>query len=209
MKPIVVIINGCKGSGKSTATNWLREQMINTNLFRNSGHGKVQRDDICPEDATFYYFKGLLDTMISCERCGYNFVWDGSFITEQVYCDLALGSKDYDFTACSKTLMMDLNNAVAQYYDVHIVQLFCGHRVISERLNGRHKGVYDNISFTSANSMKEQTRYLEIMDEYADKYHNITFHHINSEREANWKYELKQIVGSRIKDNDTISRGDE
>lgn len=218
-KQKLIIINGCKGSGKSTITNWLREQMVNTNLFRNSGHGKITRKDICQEDATFYYFDSLLDVMIASRGCGYNFIWDSSFITEQVYCDLALGSKDYDFTNYSQSLMMKLNNRVSEYYDICMIQLVCDHKTISNRLNGRQKGVYDNISFTSANSMREQARYLELHNGYRDKYHNISFYELNSTDENQWKHYmgfyndeeksgLQQIINDATHKHNTKTGGD-
>lgn len=161
-KPKIVMVIGAKGTGKSTLTNWLREQMICTNLLRLSGHGKTH---ITPKYATCKQYNALLDYLSASANCGYNFILDSSWITEQVYCRLGLGTKNYKFDNESlafmdKFLTLELNG----YYDVYVIHLECNQQVIGQRLN-RGKGVYDDIRFDAENSINEMMTYNRIMTE--------------------------------------------
>ena len=96
MKDTIIIVEGPQGAGKTTFTNYLREKMSATDLYRltgikdktEAGHKKIEKK----------YLK-LLEYIEACEDV--NMIFDRTFFTEEIYG--RLGYKPYSFDAIRKT----------------------------------------------------------------------------------------------------------
>ena len=80
MKDVIIIVEGPQGAGKTTFTNYLREKMSATDLYRltgikdktETGHMKIKRK-----------YDKLIEYMEVCEDV--NMVFDRTFFTNEIY----------------------------------------------------------------------------------------------------------------------------
>ena len=114
MRDTIIIVEGAQGAGKTTFTNYLREKMSATDLYRltgikdktETGHKKIEKK----------YLK-LLEYIEACEDV--NMIFDRTFFTEEIYG--RLGFKSYSFTDTYKKL---LNKLDSLNFNIYLVILF-------------------------------------------------------------------------------------
>jgi len=148
----VIIVEGPQGVGKTTLTNWLREQMLSTVLIRLTGVGDKSK---LGEWKSFQYHYSILRAISDSFQCSVDFVLDRSFITEQVYTQL--GYKPYRFDNRFKVLSKFLERSVANNYEVFIFNLSVSvGSDIADRLH-RSKPAYHEFSLQS--SIEQQVMY--------------------------------------------------
>ena len=154
-KPKLIIVEGSQGTGKTTTTNYLREQMLNTNLLRLSGM-KHKGDDA--NVFSFWYHYNVLDMILRNTFTEMSWVLDRSFISDYVYAQI--GYKDYPFEEEFKRLSHGLN-ILSTEYDVYVIILTASEDVFKTRLC-RDKAAYEEFSVES--SIKQQKEYLKAID---------------------------------------------
>ena len=114
MKDTMIIVEGPQGAGKTTFTNYLREKIPATDLYRLTGikdktitgHPKIRKK----------YLK-LLEYIENCEDV--NMVFDRTFFSEEVYS--RLGFKEYSFHEIYEELLQKLDTL---NYEIYLVVLY-------------------------------------------------------------------------------------
>ena len=90
MKDTIIIVEGPQGTGKTTVTNYLREKMSATDLYRLSGI--KDKTETGKEKIKIKYEK-LLDYIENCKDI--NMIFDRNFFSNEVYA--RLGYQKYNF----------------------------------------------------------------------------------------------------------------
>jgi energy-coupling factor transporter ATP-binding protein EcfA2 len=160
-RPKMIIVEGPQGVGKTTVTNWLRDIIPSSNLYRLSGiqdktnEGKVKCTKMYT--ALIEYLMGM-----GISHCGMHLIFDRTFITEQVYSKL--GYKDYDFTDVYHYLCFCLVSLSA-FYDIIVFNLFLEDMSMYEgRLHRDGKVTYKHSPFNADNSTRQQRAYEDAME---------------------------------------------
>lgn len=156
MKPKIVIIEGAQGCGKTTITNWLREQMPFTNLMRMSGHRFIDSDGRDKSMTMYGLLCRYLEDM-GRARTDMNFVFDRIFVSDIVYS--MLGYRNYTLPVAE---LIDDYHSLNRYYDVTYITLYVGDsEIIKERLN-RDKFEVEYSKFDVESSIRQQNAYLDM-----------------------------------------------
>lgn len=189
----IIIIEGPQGVGKSTLANFLRDNLLSTNLYRLSGINDKTKTG--KEKNEIMYLE-LIDYMKKLEKTELNMVFDRFFFSEQVYSKL--GYKEYLFDDVYEKL---LNKFYELNYNIYFVVLYLKNEKLYEK---RLKRVHHNYKeFSLKSSVDQQKTYLELadnidkskvkvikvaMDDYKDGYDKI-IKDIPLLKESNIKYE--------------------
>ena len=153
MKPLLLIIEGAQGVGKSTLTTQLRERMTSTNLMRLSGMKQKNEE---AEWLSYRYHAAVLEMMIETHTTGLNWVLDRSFLSDKVYANL--GFKDYTFETPYDLLCHKLTR-LSHRFEVYLVILTTDEETFKVRLN-RQKATYQ--AFDVQSSLNQQEQYLAL-----------------------------------------------
>lgn len=163
-----IIVEGPQGCGKTTLTNFLRENIAASNLYRLTG--SKDKTETGKEKSKKMYF-ALLDYMKNVEESEVNLIFDRTFFTDQVYA--LLGYKEYDFTDVYQQLLEKLGKL---NYEIHYISLYLENTDLFEiRLK---RGSHHNYqAFAKENSMKQQNTYKSLLPDIA-KLKNTTVHEL-------------------------------
>lgn len=167
MKNKVIIVEGSQGTGKSTISTILREQMPYTNLLRLSGTSDKTAEG---KNKVYNIRIAELDMIRNSRFCDINFILDRSYLSEVVYCKI--GYKDYTFEEESLNLNNFLDD-LTNYYDVYVLVLTATPEEFESRLN-RDKPEFLNLKFNTESSTRQQDAYLAEMKSIRRKYDNIS-----------------------------------
>ncbi len=150
----IIIIEGPQGSGKSTMTNFIRDNLPGSNLYRLSGI-KDKTKTGYEKNKTMYL--GLINYMEALEETELNLIFDRTFFTEQVYAKL--GYKDYSFDDVYKRLLRKLSDLD---FNIYFVVLYLKDTNIYEKRIVRQHHQYQ--TFSKENSINQQNEYLKLID---------------------------------------------
>lgn len=150
----IIIIEGPQGSGKSTMTNFIRDNLPGSNLYRLSGI-KDKTKTGYEKNKTMYL--GLINYMEALEETELNLIFDRTFFTEQVYAKL--GYKDYSFDDVYKRLLRKLSDLD---FNIYFVVLYLKDTNIYEKRIVRQHHQYQ--AFSKENSINQQNEYLKLID---------------------------------------------
>ena len=150
----IIIIEGPQGSGKSTMTNFIRDNLPGSNLYRLSGI-KDKTKTGYEKNKTMYL--GLINYMETLEETELNLIFDRTFFTEQVYAKL--GYKDYNFDDVYKRLLRKLSDLD---FNIYFVVLYLKDTNIYEQRIVRQHHQYQ--AFSKENSINQQNEYLSLID---------------------------------------------
>ena len=150
----IIIIEGPQGSGKSTMTNFIRDNLPGSNLYRLSGI-KDKTKTGYEKNKTMYL--GLINYMEALEETELNLIFDRTFFTEQVYAKL--GYKDYSFDDVYKRLLRKLSDLD---FNIYCVVLYLKDTNIYEQRIVRQHHQYQ--AFSKENSINQQNEYLSLID---------------------------------------------
>ncbi len=150
----IIIIEGPQGSGKSTMTNFIRDNLPGSNLYRLSGI-KDKTKTGYEKNKTMYL--GLINYMEALEETELNLIFDRTFFTEQVYAKL--GYKDYNFDDVYKRLLRKLSDLD---FNIYFVVLYLKDTNIYEQRIVRQHHQYQ--AFSKENSINQQNEYLSLID---------------------------------------------
>ena len=118
----IIVIEGAQGAGKTTITDYLRNSVKHTNLYRLSGisdstKAGLQKSKKMYEDLNEYIKK--------MENLNINLLFDRTFFSEENYC--RLGFKDYSFTEVYNKLLDDfskLDFETTNYVDISAMRWY-------------------------------------------------------------------------------------
>lgn len=185
----IIIVEGPQGVGKTTVTNYLREMIPYTNLYRLTGHSDETKKGLKKSKKAYL---NLLNYINSLTECDLNLLFDRTFISEEVYC--RLGYRQYEFTPIYRLLMDYLNNL-----EFHIVvfNLTCENIILEERLK-RDKPQHLRVNFSLETSLNQLTTYKKVTEELR-QYHNIKVYDIDTSSEEIWKVKTRTILENTCK----------
>lgn len=158
-KSKMIIVEGPQGTGKTTLTNFLRDNLPGSNLYRLSG----QKDKTLKgKQMSEVMYNALLDYLKIMSNIPIDLIFDRTFFTEEVYA--RLGYKDYDFNDVYQKLVDKLENLD---YNIYLFLLYLKDiNLYRKRLDRKSHHNYQ--SFSIENSINQQNAYLELCGELAN-----------------------------------------
>ncbi len=155
MKSICIIVEGPQGCGKTNLTNYLRENIPASNLYRLTGN---KDKTLTGKEKSKNMYYALLDYMKNIENSDVNLIFDRTFFTDYVYS--LLGYKEYDYTDVYQELLKKLGNL---NYEIYYISLYLEDiNIYIERLKRVH---HNYQAFSLENSTKQQETYQAIIPE--------------------------------------------
>lgn len=150
-----IVVEGPQGCGKTGLTNYLRDNISASNLYRLSG--QKDKTKTGKEKSIRMYFS-LLDYLKEIECCDMNLIFDRTFFTEQVYA--LLGYKEYSFTDVYVELLKHFGEL---NYEVYYISLYLEDvNIFEKRLNRVH---HNYQAFSLENSIAQQDAYKSLLPE--------------------------------------------
>lgn len=187
-KSKLIIVEGAQGVGKTTITDYLRDSLKHTNLYRLNGISDASKTGY---EKSKKMYDNLLSYMKNMENLNINLVFDRTFFTEENYC--RLGFKEYSFTDAYNELVEKLSNLD---FDIYYITLYLSdENKFEERLNREGKAGPEYAKYKSDNSKKQQKVYLEMAEELKNKYKNIKNIKIDTNNDLNL---IKQQIREEI-----------
>lgn len=183
MKDTIIIVEGPQGIGKTTVTNYLREKMSATDLYRLSGI--KDRTEKGKEKIKIKYEK-LLDYIESCRDI--NMIFDRNFFTNEVYA--RLGYQSYDFKDVYENLLERLDNIDS---DIYLVILYLKNEGEFENRLKRDKHEYQK--FETQSSILQQREYLKLADEVEKVTKNIKVIRFNTDNDGMFDEKMEKAFG--------------
>lgn len=161
----IIIVEGPQGTGKTTLTNYLRENIPGSNLYRLHGQkDKTSSGKILSEKM----YMALMEYLEKMQEIPMDLIFDRTFFTEEVYA--RLGYKEYRFTDIYEKLVKRLEKLDS---DIYFLVLYLEDvKNYEKRLKREH---HNYQSFSVENSRNQQEKYLEMAKELeGSKIHVIT-----------------------------------
>ena len=184
----IIILEGPQGVGKTTITDYIRNVIPYTNLYRLSGTADTTKTG--KEKAKIMY-EDLVDYIEKLQNKSVNLLFDRSFFTEEVYC--RLGFKEYTFTDVYNKL---LDRLAKMDFDIYYITLYLSdENEFAKRLDREGKAKVKYTEFNKQSSVNQQNEYLKLADEIKEKYKNINVIKIDNCRDLNEvKKEIKELL---------------
>ena len=184
----IIILEGPQGVGKTTITDYIRNAIPYTNLYRLSGTADTTKTG--KEKARIMY-EDLVDYIEKLQNKSVNLLFDRTFFTEEVYC--RLGFKEYTFTDVYYKL---LDKLAKMDFDIYYITLYLSdENEFAKRLDREGKAKVKYTEFNKQSSVNQQNEYLKLADEIKEKYKNINVIKIDNCRDLNEvKKEIKELL---------------
>lgn len=184
----IIILEGPQGVGKTTITDYIRNVIPYTNLYRLSGTADTTKTG--KEKAKIMY-EDLVDYIEKLQNKSVNLLFDRTFFTEEVYC--RLGFKEYTFTDVYNKL---LDRLAKMDFDIYYITLYLSdENEFAKRLDREGKAKVKYTEFNKQSSVNQQNEYLKLADEIKEKYKNINVIKIDNCRDLNEvKKEIKELL---------------
>lgn len=188
----LIIVEGPQGVGKTTITDFIRNSIPYTNLYRLSGtrdataYGKVKAKKM---------YEDLINYIKDLQNMSINLLFDRTFFTEEIYC--RLGFKQYSFTDQYEKFLNELAN---MDFDIYYITLFLSdedeyERRLTRKGNANQKAKVSYAKFDKTSSVNQQKEYLNMADEIRKAYPNIHVLNIDNCREQeNVQADIKSIL---------------
>lgn len=162
----LIIVEGPQGSGKTTTTDFLRNTLGSSNLYRLSG---TSDSSVAGKEKSISMYNNLMEYTKGLENKSINLIFDRTFFSEENYC--RLGKKDYTFTDVYRRLLKELNELD---FEIYYINLFLSDKEIyRERLMRDDKVNVNYSAFSIENSLSQERVYLEISNEIKKLCDNI------------------------------------
>lgn len=174
----LIIVEGPQGAGKTTVTDYLRNKLSYSNLYRLCG---TSDQGMTGRSKAAAMYSALLGYIKQLENKSVNLIFDRTFFTEMVYCQL--GKKDYDFSMyyydfCEQLFSMD--------YEIYFINLFLQNpEHYIARLDRPGKAKFKNSEFSVENSIAQQEEYKKLTMALSDAYcnqENINLYMLDTDR---------------------------
>ena len=171
----LIVVEGAQGAGKTTYTDFIRNTLSYTNLYRLGGTSDTTKSAL-PKAEKMY--DALLDYIEKLENSSINLLFDRTFFSEEIYC--RLGKKEYSFTEVYNKLLDRFSKLDFEIY--YITLYLQDENIYKERLNREGKSEFKTSKFGAENSIGQQREYLKLADEIKEKYPNIKVININTDK---------------------------
>lgn len=184
----IIIVEGPQGVGKTTITDFIRNSISYTNLYRLCGTHDVTKTG---REKSIKMYDALMNYIESMQNTNVNLLFDRTFFTEEIYC--RLGKKEYKFTDVYDRLLEKLSKLD---FDIYYITLYLENEdEYSKRLDRPDKAKMKNADFEKSSSIIQQEEYLKMSNEIKNKYKNINVVNINNSRPIeDVKKELKDLL---------------
>ena len=184
----IIIVEGPQGVGKTTITDFIRNSISYTNLYRLCGTHDVTKTG---REKSIKMYDALMNYIESMQNTNVNLLFDRTFFTEEIYC--RLGKKEYKFTDVYDRLLEKLSKLD---FDIYYITLYLENEdEYSKRLDRPDKAKMKNADFEKSSSIIQQEEYLKMSNEIKNKYKNINVVNINNSRPIeDVKKELKELL---------------
>ena len=184
----IIIVEGPQGAGKTTITDYIRNVIPYTNLYRLNGtsdsteQGKIKSTKM---------YDDLMNYIECLENMSINLLFDRTFFTEEIYC--RLGFKEYSFTDVYEKLLGRLSQ---MDFDIYYISLYLKNTDEYElRLKRDGKANVKYAKFNVESSINQQNAYLNMADEIEKKYKNIHVVRLNTCRDISIiQNEIKELL---------------
>ena len=185
----IIVVEGAQGAGKTTITDFLRNSVKHTNLYRLSG---ISDSSMAGLEKSKRMYEDLMDYTKKMENLDINLLFDRTFFSEENYC--RLGFKEYSFTEVYNELLDKFSKLD---FDIYYITLYLeDENLFEERLKRDGKVEPAYAKFSSQSSINQQRVYLQMSDEIEQKYRSIKVFKIeNSKPLEETQEELKSILG--------------
>ena len=171
----IIIVEGPQGVGKTTITDFIRNSIPYTNLYRLCGTHDVTKTG---REKSIKMYNALMNYIENMQNTNVNLLFDRTFFTEEIYC--RLGKKDYTFTDIYEKLLKKLS---LLDFDIYYITLYLENESeYDKRLDRPGKAKTKNADFEKSSSIIQQEEYLKMADEIKNKYKNINVVNINNSR---------------------------
>ena len=184
----VIIVEGPQGVGKTTITDFIRNSISYTNLYRLCGTHDVTKSG---RAKSIKMYRALMNYIEEMQNTNVNLLFDRTFFTEEIYC--RLGKKDYTFTDIYEKLLSRLANLD---FDIYYITLYLeNENEYCKRLDRPEKAKMAKADFEASSSIIQQREYLKMADEVKEKYKNINVININNSRPLEEvKKQIKELL---------------
>lgn len=163
----LIVVEGPQGAGKTTVTDYLRNTLSGTNLYRLSGTSDSSINGKSKASEMYY---DLMDYTKKLENKSINLIFDRTFFSEENYC--RLGKKDYTFTDVYEVLLEKFSELD---FELYYINLYLEDTSIYEkRLKRENKADVKYAKFSLDNSLKQEEVYKLMSNEIKDKYKNVS-----------------------------------
>ena len=171
----IIIVEGPQGVGKTTITDFIRNSISYTNLYRLCGTHDVTKTG---REKSIKMYDALMDYIEKMQNTNVNLLFDRTFFTEEIYC--RLGKKDYTFSDVYERLLDRLSKLDFEIY--YITLYLENENEYDQRLDRPQKAKMEKADFEKESSINQQKEYLKMADEIKQKYKNINVVNINNSR---------------------------
>ena len=187
MEDTIIIVEGPQGAGKTTFTNYLREHMPATDLYRLAGIKDKTKTGL--QKTSNRYF-ALLEYMSKCTDV--NMIFDRTFFTDEIYS--RLGFKEYSFTETYNKLVEELDKL---NFKIYFVVLYLENEKLYETRIKRNKHQYQKFEVES--SIKQQREYLKMADEISKTTENIKVIRFANDTKEQFNFQVNKYFGNLFK----------
>lgn len=190
-KNTLIIVEGPQGAGKSTFTNYLRENLASADLHRLTGIKDKSKTGLAKVTKRF---KREMDYIKQgCSSDDPIMIYDRNFFTDEVYA--RLGYKEYSFAETYQSLLKTLDE---MELNIYLVILYLEDtNLYKERLASRDKFEYQK--FDVENSVNQQKEYLNLADEVEKQTNNIKVIRFANDTEEEFEGKVKETFGQLFK----------
>lgn len=171
-KPFILILEGSVGSGKSTLSKLIRENMPYTMLLDLSAI--KDKSEETGKDKMYKYHSKILQMFEDTIGCDMSYVCSRSFLSELCYTEL--GFKKYSFKENANELMSTVEY-LTKYYNIYFVLLTVDKEQLEDRLR---RDKFEYVKHNIENAMIQQNMYKKIFRYYATKNTDINFFEVTN-----------------------------
>ena len=188
---VIIIVEGPQGVGKTTFTNYLREHMAATDLYRLSGI--KDREETGLAKIKLKYEK-LIEYMENCSDI--NMIFDRTFFTNEVYS--RIGYQKYPFGETYQALLSKLDNMKnVDQYDIYLVMTYLQDESLYQKRIKRDKHQYQKFDVES--SILQQREYLKMADEVEAQTKNIKVIRFANDTQEMFEENVQKYFGKYFK----------
>lgn len=187
-KSKLIVVEGPQGAGKTTVTDYIRNKLPYTNLYRLNGTA-----DSSPtgKEKSRIMYTDLVDYIEKLQNNSINLLFDRTFFTEEVYCRLKF--KEYNFSDIFEELLSRLSNFDFEFY--YITLYLSDSDEFEKRLDRKEKCDVKYAKFEKESSLKQQEAYLQLAKEVKEKYNNVNVINIDTCKDLeDVKKEIDEIL---------------
>lgn len=184
-KNTLIIVEGPQGAGKSTFTNYLRENLGSSDLHRLTGIKDKTKTGLTKVTKRFQ--RELDYIKQGTDESNPIMVYDRHFFTDEVYA--RLGYKEYSFEEQYQKFLKQLNEMELNIF--LIILYLKDESLYEERLASRSKFEYQK--FDIQNSINQQREYLKLADEIEKQSTNINVIRFANDNEEMFETQMKDF----------------